>query len=160
MNPLATLLGDLEPHCLVEIGDDLDASWARPASLSTARIVRLEDRAGLADDPERLASEFDALDTPVEVFVDHATDDVGATLRVLEVLLGRLIAGGVYVVHGLLPTDVVLDLMFASVVSPELIDGVSLESSMVAIHRGSAHPRSARVTLAQIRSDPFGVIPR
>lgn len=161
MELLSTLLSDLEPNCLVEIGGNLDdATWAPLAAFAAARVVRFEDRAHLVQHPEHLASELEALDTPFEAIVDHATDDVGATLRILEVTFGRLTPGGVYIVHGTLPSDVVLDLMFASAVSPQIVDGVSLTPSAVVLRRGEIDPGPALVTVADLRSDPFGVIPR
>ena len=161
MEPLATLLGDFEPQCVVELGrTGLDAEWARPAGLEGSSVVLLDDRAGLAAQPARLAAELDGLVAPVDVFVDHATADVRLTVRVLEVALGRLAPGGAYVVHGVLPSDVVLDLVFASVMSPELIDGVSVLPTLVVIRRGSAEPSPVSVRLDDLRSDPFEVIPR
>ncbi len=161
MELLATLLGDLEPNCLVEIGGPAeDATWAPPGDDVTALVVRLHDRAGLVRHPERLDSELDALELPLDVLVDHATDDVGSTMQIFEMAFGRLTPEGTYVVDGSLPSSVVLDLMMASVASAEWVERVSVVPEGVIIRRGSAAPRSERLRLADLRSDPFGIAVR
>ena len=161
MEPYATLLGDLEPHSLVELGrPDPDRDWVRPESLAAAQVVQLDDRDGLVANPDRLAAQLDAVGAPVDVLIDHATDDAAATLRIFEVAFARLASGGVHVVLGPLRSDVVLDLMLVSLVRPELIDGVTVMPSMVVIHRGAADPEPTLVRLADLRSDPFGVVVR
>src|SRR4051812_2772714 len=49
MEPYAPLLGDLEPHSLVELGHpDPHRGWMLPESLAAAQVVHLDDRDGLA----------------------------------------------------------------------------------------------------------------
>ncbi len=157
LSPL--LLDDVDPTCLVEIGNDSgEPHWVVPVELAEVPVVPLEDRAGLVEHPERLAAVVEDAGS-FAVVVDHARDDASA-MHLFEVIFGRLAPGGLYVVHGDLPSGVVLDLMLASVVSPAIVDSVAFIDSCVVIRRGGAPVTADRVDVSALRSDPYGIASR
>jgi hypothetical protein len=118
----------------------------------------MAERERWAEAPERLGTELTSLEVPLDLVVDHTTDDAAMTVGVFEVVFGRLPPGGVYVIDGVLPSAVVLELMFASVVSPDVVDSVTLTPGALMMARGPRDASAERLRMGELTSDPFGLI--
>ena len=159
MQPLADILSDFEPQRILELGRDRRGrAWSQSPAFVEASVVDRSDRERWARQPEQLLPELEQLDSPLDLVIDHATDDAEATVGFIEVFFGRLAPGGRYVVDGSLPSEVVLELMLATVVSPDVIDSVAVTSSRFVLHRGLREPSPDRLRLAELYSDPLGII--
>jgi hypothetical protein len=159
MDPLADILTDFEPLRVLELGRDRRGrAWSQSPALVEASVVDRADRQHGARQSEKLGSELEQLDSPLDLVIDHATDDAEVTMGFIEVVFGRLAPDGRYVVDGSLPSEVVIELMLATVVSPDVIASVTLTSSRLVLQRGPRVPSTDRLRLSDLYSDPLGII--
>ena len=147
---------DFAPRVVLELSDGpLPSAPAYP----DAETVRLDDREGWGSRPDSLGEELDRLLSPIDLVLDHAADGPGLTVAtIFEVVFARRAPGAPYVIDGVLPSSVILELMFGSVVSPDLIDTVSTTVRSTVVRRGPRDPSTDRVALREVSSDPFGII--
>jgi hypothetical protein len=159
MEAFAAILTDLDPQHVLELGrDHAGEVWSAVPPLADSQVVHLDERARWADEPAALASELASRDVAFDLVIDHATDVVASTVGVFEVGLGWVAPAGLYVIDAMLPRPVVLELMFASVASPEVIESVALTAAGVVVRRGVADPVFDRLRLTDLTSDPFGIV--
>jgi hypothetical protein len=146
---------DFEPHLVLELSDGpVPSAPAYPH----AEVVRLDDRAAWGSRLDSLAEELERLVSPIDLVLDHAAAGPSLTVAIFEVVFARLAPGAPYVIDGPLPSSVILQLMFGSVVSPDLIDTVSTTGLSTVVRRGPREPSSDRLALRDLSSDPFGII--
>jgi hypothetical protein len=159
MQKLSPILADRRPRGVLELGRDrVDGPWSATPDLVDARIVEAPDGDATAA-LERVA-QLDAERVPLDLVIDHCADEADTVTRAFEMLFGRMHPSGLYVMEGSLSFDTVMELMLATVTSPELVDRVEMTSGCLVLERGSRPPSPEPVSLRDITSDPFSVIAR
>jgi hypothetical protein len=145
----------------IEIGRPVDDGAQQPAEVPHVdEWQRFPDRDLVLRDPSVLRTSLEAPGAPVDVVVDHATDDVGAAVFVFETVFARLAPGALHVIDHPASAALVMDLMLLSVSRPELVRAVTATATAVVVHRGPWPPVAQSVSLDDIRSDPFGIVTR
>jgi hypothetical protein len=157
MQQLSSILAHRQPQGVLELGRDRDdASWSATPDLVGARIAESADRdmQGALD----VVSAWEADGVPLDLVIDHPAGEPERARQAFELFFGRMAGSGLYVIDGSLPASLVLELMLAAVVSPDLVDRVELTSACIVVERGSRPATPDAIRVRDITTDPFGVI--